>query len=112
MEGFCTQCGASIESFENLKACPKCNTKSIPCSYKNQVKVDINIHELRILCMWAERWVSAAKNEQEQASMAASIRGIVTRLTPQVPEGTKLLLSDEFQALKKDFDVETNMTTI
>lgn len=111
-EGFCTVCNAVIESFNGLKCCPSCNTKSVPCSNKDQVTVSINIHELRILCMWSEQWVMKMRDEQEQASSAKTIRAIVHRLSKQIPKNSCLLLSDEIEELKKDHDIDTNFVTI
>ena len=112
-EGFCTHCGQVIETFEGLSHCPKCGTAGVPCDYKNQTKVSINTHELRILCIWAERWVMEMKNERDQMNSAAALRGITGRLLPQLPSGTCLLLSDELEGLKKEgLDVETNMTPL
>lgn len=113
VEGFCTECGAEIESFEGLDKCPKCGTRGIPCANKNQAKVDINIHELRILCMWAEGYVQQMKDEFEQARSAKVVRAIASRLLKQLPEGTILLLSDEIEEIrKKGFDVETSFLGI
>lgn len=112
-EGFCTQCGKDIESFEGLSDCPHCHTSSVPCSYDRQVKVDINIHELRVLFMWAERYVMDTRDEQQQAQMAHTLRSIEGRVSKQIPKNTKLFLSDELGQLRSDgFDVETNMTEI
>ena len=108
-EGFCTKCGFVIESFKGLTGCPSCGTtKSIPCDNKNQVNVNINIHELRILCIWAERWVGTFK-EYDQAQSGEVLRSIVKRLLKQLPKGTSLLLCDEVKELKKEYDVQTNI---
>lgn len=116
-EGFCTQCGKEIESFEGLDRCPFCNTTSIPCDFKNQVNVSINTHELRILCIWAENHVHNVSDEQEQASMATTLRSICDRISKQLPEERKvcLLLSDEVKEIKKrygDENVESDVLDI
>lgn len=111
-EGFCTKCGIEIESFDGLKCCPGCNTQDVPCAYSNQHNVSINVHELRILCMWTEFWVNSVKDEQMQAGMAHTLRSIAQRLLKQLPQGTALLFSDELSQVKKHYDVESNILPI
>lgn len=94
-EGFCTRCNFQIKSFDGLKKCPNCGTENIPCSYKNQVKVSVNTHELRILCMWAENW--ALQSEAEENVVYA----IALRLLRQLGiKDLSLTMADEFRALK------------
>ena len=112
-EGFCTRCGTVIESFEGLSACPSCGTDSIPCSNADQINISINTHELRILTIWAERWVMAMENEYDQANSATTLRAITGRISKQLEKPVSLLLSDEIQQIKGDgFDVSTNITEI
>ena len=102
--GFCTLCSTSIESFEGLTECPRCGTKGIPCDFKNQVDVTVNIHELRILCMWAENWANQIQNEAPEV-----VYGIVHRLRQQLPEDAQLTMLDELTGLRKEgIDFETN----
>jgi len=108
-EGFCIKCGVEVESFEGLSCCPACKTVYSPCCFRDQMNVNINIQELRVLCMWAERWVNVMKNEQTQATSAEVLRSIATRLSKQLPKETCLLLSDELKAIKdKGLDVESS----
>ena len=103
-EGFCTICGIDIESFENLTQCPNCGTISIPCSYAKQVNVSINIHELRLLCIWAERWAGQTDADQNV------VYAIATRLRKQLTSKECLTLADEFTALKDaGINYSTNM---
>ena len=55
--GYCTCCRLDIKSFAGLEKCPKCGTETVPCSYKNEVNIKINWHELRILTVYAENWL-------------------------------------------------------
>ena len=99
-DGFCIKCGTVIESFDGLASCPTCKTTSIPCSYDEQVTINLNLHELRILCMWSERWVNVMRDEQIQAESAVVLRAIVSRLKTQIPEDANLLLCDDAKAVK------------
>lgn len=103
-EGFCLDCGTEIESFEGLSACPFCGTTGSPASHKEQVNVSINWFELRILCIWAERWAN------EKNIDVHTVYGIAHRLEKQFPNMTKLTLAGEISDLKRDFpDLETNI---
>lgn len=94
-EGFCTRCNFQIKSFDGLSKCPNCDTEQFPCSYANQVKVSVNTHELRILCMWAENW--ALQSEAEENVVYA----IALRLLRQLGiKDLSLTMADEFRALK------------
>lgn len=114
-EGFCTKCGKDIETFEDLTACPFCGTKGVPCSYEEQLNIEINRHELRILTIWSEWHVSDTKDEHQQAQMADTLRSVVGRLKAQLPDRMRadLLVSDELKAIRgSGFNVDTNMTEI
>lgn len=54
----CTRCGGEFtkDQMVGAKCCPACGTRGVPCDPANDVQVTINWHELRVLCMWAERW--------------------------------------------------------
>lgn len=99
-EAFCTSCGTSVPKLDGLDRCPSCGDKGYPCSWSEQAMVSVNVHELHVLSVWAERWVNAMRDEQVQASCAKRLRGIVSRLLEQLPKGTILLLSDDLKAIK------------
>lgn len=102
MEGFCTHCGFQIEKFEGLRECPKCGTTGVPCKHEDQVEVSINLHELRILCIWAENW-------GQEINGPDVVYSIANRLKKQLPEKTSLTLADEFIGLKdQGIDFKTN----
>jgi hypothetical protein len=104
-EGFCTLCSASIESFEGLARCPKCGTDSQPCSNDNQINVKINLHELRILCIWAENWADKCYNDSDVTGrnkmMPELIKAITARLRPQIGNGIPITMRDEMELLTK-----------
>lgn len=110
-EGFCTQCGVAIPTFHGLTCCPNCGSTGKPCGYENQVQVSINWHELRLLCIWAERW--ACQHGEKDPSMPATVYAIAGRLQEQHENMTAqapLTLNGEFARLKDaGFRVRTNM---
>lgn len=112
-EGFCTLCGLIIKSFEGLSNCPACKTESIPCGFENQLNITINQQELRILVIWAERWVGEMKDEPMQHNSARILRAILHRINEQLPDNHKVqMLSQEINDLKKMdnvSDVQTNL---
>ena len=104
-EGFCTDCGVPVESFEGLSECPNCGSKGMPCSFSNQVEVSINWHELQLLCIWAERWGHA------KCGGAGTVYSIAQRLMDQHPDRSPLTLARQVQDLKDlhGGDVDTNV---
>lgn len=97
MSGFCSLCGYRVEDFRGLKGCPSCGATSVPCSDDDQVTVSVNWHELRVLCIWAERW---AHHSAEQSALD-SVYAIAMRLRRQHPDRGGLTLADEFGALRQ-----------
>ena len=91
--GFCTECGFKVEDFTDLIECPNCNSTSPPCLDKNQVNININWHELRILTIWAENWGHRKYNG------AGIIYAISQRIQDQHPEMGTLTLAEEIQNL-------------
>jgi hypothetical protein len=110
-EGFCTDCGYEIESFEGLSECPFCGTTHAPCSNKEQVNISVNWHELRILAIWAENWASLHKDDD--STMLNCIWGISHRVEKQFPGKPKLTLAGELSDLKREYPtLETNILGI
>jgi hypothetical protein len=107
-EGFCTLCGEKIRSFEGLEKCPHCGTKGVPCGYENQVNVSINMHELRVLCIWAENW-GQTKSDDPNLSPDV-VYAIARRLRRQLGDkDTSLTMADEFRQLKDSgYEFETD----
>lgn len=108
--GFCTSCGFKIKEFDDkITECPNCASKTIPCHYNHQIDVNINWHELRILCIWAEQW---GNKEVQDDGGASSIYSIAQRIQEQFPDMTKnlpLTLAAEVQNMGKEFKLETNI---
>lgn len=87
-EGFCTLCGVEVPQFAGLMKCPHCGTTCAPCSFQHQVDVTVNIHELQLLCSWAENF-ALAHDECEPGLVYA----IAKRLQRQLPEQHRRLLT-------------------
>lgn len=104
-EGFCTLCGKDIDDFDNLEECPHCHTQSIPCSYDRQETININVHELRVLCIWAENYANTNPGVDVNVVYA-----IAARLRKQLPGPVVCLtMADEFLQLREaGYDYETN----
>lgn len=93
--------------------CPSCGTESLPCDPADDVTVNVNWHELRLLCMWAENHsLSLAKSSPEKCSQSPDVvYAICARLKAQHAERTALTLLDEFRGVRKafpEFKVETS----
>ena len=54
----CLKCRKEFDEteIEGAKECPNCHDRGVPMDVANDVMVKINWHELRMLCLWAERW--------------------------------------------------------
>lgn len=102
--GFCTICSHEVESFEGLNACPKCGATGIPCDYSRQANVNINVHELHILCIWAENWAQSREDVDEN-----TVYAIAARLKQQLGPQTTLTMHDELKALQDaGYEFQTN----
>lgn len=99
--GFCTECGRKVESFEGLKACPACDSASVPCVDEHQVSVSINWHELRILAIWAE-------NYQRAQRLGRTVYAIAKRLEAQHPERGPLTLAGELGEVAKQYEISVS----
>ncbi len=107
----CITCNQEFtkEEIKGFDKCPKCGDKGLPASPKDDVTIKINWHELRILCMWAERWAAQAKDESE-IRMDVALACIAERLQKQFPKRPPLTVAGEMEQLKKHFTVvETNI---
>lgn len=109
MSGFCTACGWKVVTFDGLKACPQCGSKGLPCDDADQVTVSVNWHELRVLCVWAERW-AIEKVEPSNSGGRGTVYAIADRIRAQHPSRGSLTLSGDINELRDaGFDVKTNI---
>lgn len=84
-EGYCVLCGVPIASFDGLTQCPNCGTNSTPCRTSDDLVLAINLHELSILCHWAERWGMKMGERPAPGSGPGVVYAIVTRLKQRTP---------------------------
>lgn len=99
---WCTACGARFTADE-IKGwgCPKCQDQGIPCGTDKDVKVEVNWHELHILCVWAENFAQSCTQKDPQANknMPRTVSAIARRLQNQFPDFAQLTLSGEIADL-------------
>jgi hypothetical protein len=118
---WCTDCGARFTE-EEIKGwgCPKCGCQGIPCGVDKDTTVEINWHELHILCVWAENWAQQCKDkggDDSSEGLPRTVHAIARRLQAQRPTFGHLTLSGEIAALPSDLaktgieigNVETNI---
>lgn len=115
----CVQCSGEFteKDIEGAKCCPKCGTRSIPMSPDNDITLNINWHELRILTIWAEQWARRSdKNAEENPeqnpnheNMMMTVMTIAQRLQAQYPDKTPLTLFSEIRELRKNYDVVSDL---
>lgn len=63
--------------------CPECGHRGIPADLGQAVSIKITWHELRVICMWAERWAGQVQDVEMRASMLRTIYGISDRIQLQ-----------------------------
>ncbi len=109
MPGHCMECGVkySVLIGVPMHPCPNCGA----CSEyflraEDDVKIEVNWHELRILAMWAERW-AADQTEKDRLVMQRVVSFICGRINAQYPDWIGLTFSSEIAELRQEFgDVE------
>jgi DNA-directed RNA polymerase subunit RPC12/RpoP len=103
---YCLQCGYEATQEEvdaGIHACPGCGeARALPAWRKDDVTVRVNWHELRILVMWAEHWVSAQK-EEDRRGMQKTLYGIADRLHSQHLSRDPLTFVGELTQLREHF---------
>lgn len=94
----CPACRSEFSDVEceGVDACPACGNPGVPMAIDRDRDLRINIHELRILTIWASNWAA----EKCDASARRSLKGILGALREQLP-GECLTMDDEFKELAK-----------
>jgi hypothetical protein len=105
---WCVDCGARFNE-EEIKGwgCPKCDNQGIPCGCDKDVTVEVNWHELHILCVWAENFAQQCKekaNDRSSEGMPLTVAAIARRLQRQHPAFGHLTLTGEIAALPTDLN--------
>jgi hypothetical protein len=77
---------------EELNACPNCGTTNVPMRIEHDLEIKINIHELRILGIWAENHAVACDQRNQDTpgyeSMKKTVNVIADLLEKQIQEKT------------------------
>lgn len=105
----CLTCRSEFSDDEvhGHNACPSCGSPGVPMSIAGDITVRINVHELRILTMWATGYASHLRNGGDDAR--AALRSVIRELGKQCPPGTLLTLNEEIAQLQEHFpDVEVH----
>ena len=100
---WCTLCGARFTDAETdgHSCCPKCGDKGVPCDASQDLKIEINWHELRILGIWAENYAHSCDAKDSTSNLSKTVGAITRRLQRQFPELTPLTLSQEISELPR-----------
>ena len=104
---WCTHCGVRLRQSEiSGWGCPKCGCEGIPCAPAKDVFVEVNWHELHILCCFAERWAEqCARNgdaDMVTKQMPKTVYAIARRLEHQWPKLGRLTIGGEIADLPED----------
>lgn len=78
--------------------CPKCGTTSVPMDIKQDVAIQINWHELRILTFWAERYAQGLPENHRK-----SLSTIIDNLQKQKPDLSPLTMVGTVQKLQEKY---------
>jgi DNA-directed RNA polymerase subunit RPC12/RpoP len=105
----CSRCYAEFSEMElkGASGCPKCGTRSLPMAISMDATIKINVHELRILGIWAENYAVSVDNKNldnaAHESLKESLNRITDRIATQLPAEirTPLTLSKEIIELQQ-----------
>lgn len=99
----CVRCRSEFGelAIKGATACPACGDPGIPMSPDNDVTININWHELRILTIWAEFW--ANHNKEKHPEMIQAVFSIAAVLQDQHPDKGPITFSGEVTELKEAF---------
>lgn len=100
--------GFTKEQILNKISCPQCGSKSVPVDPDNDVNITINIHELRILGIWAENYAAVCDNKELDNAYHESLKDCVNAITKRIRKqlialnkDMPLTLSQEMEDLQK-----------
>lgn len=97
----CTQCSSEFneEQTQDVDCCPSCGSTGVPCDTADDVVLNINWHELRILTIWASNFAQSGVSDDAKKTLMAIIR----RLEKQYPEQAPLTLMGELKQLQETY---------
>lgn len=105
----CVRCyeGFTAEQIEGATGCPKCGATGLPMNPKQDAMLAVNVHELRILGIWAENHAVAEDNKQLNNANHQSLKEVVNAICDRLREqlkaqglDTPLTLSAEVKQLE------------
>ena len=108
----CLKCEGEFteEQIFGAVCCPSCKSRSIPCDPADDIKIDINFHELSILMNWSYFWAAKADNDKLDdaywESMKDTVKLIAKRIRKTMPEEFKskpLYLAEEVEEIQKEY---------
>ncbi len=108
----CVQCNTSFtaEQIVGVFGCPSCGSKGVPMDPKQDVTVAINVHELRILGIWAEHYASDVDHKHlddvSHEPLRPTVAAICARLEGQlraVGQWMPLTMAAELKQLREAF---------
>jgi hypothetical protein len=104
----CIECRGEFteKDIHSITQCPLCGNPNPPLSPTQDVSVDINWLELRILCTWAEQWAHHIDTNYPQNKswpLLHTVHSIVKDLQIQYPTYPVLTLSAEVSELKEKY---------
>lgn len=105
----CTDCYSEFthEQLEGYNCCPQCKTKSLPMYINQDVIININWHELRILTMWASWW---AEEKLKSEPGYQTIKSIIKRLRVQgKPEWPGLTFAEEIEDIRNETGLKVDI---
>jgi hypothetical protein len=110
----CLQCGGITLYKDGLEGCSHCGqSKSLPCNLtRDTVAVNITWHELRILVIWAERWASECKSDDERDQMQKTLYRIADRIHGQHLDKRALTFFGELSNLRGGLGVKVEHNVI
>lgn len=102
---WCPVCGERFAP-EVIKAhgkpsCPTCGNTGVPCADNNDVAIEINWQELRILGHWAANW--AEQFSTDAASGKTVVHAILRRIQRQFPDKAPLTFGGELREIRDAF---------
>ena len=100
----CDQFVSAENLSDELRACPNCGTSIPPIDPAKDIKININLDELKLLTIWSDHYAQTFLDELARTELTA----IFTRLKKQVDEqlpgkNTSLTLKDEIDALRENY---------
>ncbi len=100
----CTDCRAEFtsEEIKFVSCCPACQSQATPMSISDDVSIKINLHELRILGIWAYNYATRCDDEQQDNPSRKSARATLQSILAPIHEQLKALGKDAPLTLEEE----------